>query len=458
MFLQSLLPRAEIGANSYLLDLAGTRIVLDAGMHPKAVGLDSLPDFGPLGFDKLDAIVVSHAHHDHIGALPVLQRQCPSADVFMTEATAALSEAMLHNSVNVMSSQREELGIKEFPLFTHRELDEVCRQWRTHAPGRPFDIGKAGATAEFFDAGHILGSVGVLIRSHDRTIFYTGDVNFDDQTIARGALFPKEKIDTLIIESTRGDSPRRPDYTRAGEAQRLARHIRETVRRGGSVLMPVFALGKSQELLIMLHELRLAGEIPALPVFIGGLSVKVTKVYDDFAFRGRRAHVGFEILKAMPELKFSARPRGKKVQRQPMAWQPGAIYALSSGMMTEHTVSNEFAFQFLQNPANSLLFVGYADPDSPAGRIRSSKPGDRITLDDHRPPVVLRCQVESFDFSGHSDRESLRRYVNEVRPRQIILVHGEPSAMEWFKTAYKTDLPDTSITVAPGGGLPVVLA
>lgn len=115
MFFQSLLPRAEIGANSYLLDLAGTRIVLDE-QSPKAVGVESLPDFGPLGFDKLDSIIVSHAHHNHIGALPVLQRQCPSAEVVMTEATAALSEAMLHNSVNVMSSQREDWGSRSFPF------------------------------------------------------------------------------------------------------------------------------------------------------------------------------------------------------------------------------------------------------------------------------------------------------------------------------------------------------
>src|ERR1700761_1605786 len=114
--------RVEIGANCYCLELAGQRIVLDSGLHPRFDGLAALPDFSQLPDGTVDAIVLSHAHQDHVGSLPVLMRRQPQAPVFMTEATRQLSDVMLHNSVNVMMKKREE-GITEYPLFTHREVD-----------------------------------------------------------------------------------------------------------------------------------------------------------------------------------------------------------------------------------------------------------------------------------------------------------------------------------------------
>jgi uncharacterized protein len=393
---------------------------------------------------------VSHAHHDHIGTLPVLQRHHPGARVLLTEPTLHLSAVMLHNSVNVMSAQREELGLAEYPFFTHREIDEAQVAWETRPLGRTFDLGRNGATCEFHDAGHILGSVGALFHAHGRTIFYTGDVNFEDQSLSRAATFPEEKVDTLIVETTRGNMVRRPDYTRAGEAGRMAVTIRETARRGGSVLMPVFALGKTQELLMVLHELRTQGEIPALPVFIGGLSLKVAKVYDDFADHQRRLNQGFQLLRNLPELQLTARPKKGQV-RSPIRYQPGAIFALSSGMMTENTLSNEFAFQFIENPANTILFVGYTIPEGPAGRIKSTARGEPVILHQKRAPLRLNCDVHTYDFSGHSDREAIRRYANRLRPQRILLVHGEEPALRWFQETLQSDLPECDVRVAPPG-------
>src|SRR5437870_11499919 len=111
-------------------------------------------------------------------------------------------------------------------------------------------------TIEFFDAGHVLGSAGILLRAEGRTIFYTGDVNFDDQTIMQAAIFPEDKVDILIMESTRGDHAKAESWTRTGEERRLAEAIDEAFRRGGCVLIPVFALGKTQELLAMLYQFR----------------------------------------------------------------------------------------------------------------------------------------------------------------------------------------------------------
>jgi predicted metal-dependent RNase len=354
---------------------------------------------------------------------------------------------MLHNSVNVMTSQREELGLADYPLFTHNEVNDATMQWSLRGLRRPFEIGDRGLKATFFDAGHVLGAVGVMFESARGTVFHTGDVHFEEQSIATGAEFPRTGVDTLVLEATRGDSPRAPSYTRAGEASRLAGVIRETLKGGGSVLIPVFALGKSQEMLVLLHQLVLAGEIPSTPVFLGGLSTKISAAYDELTHRSSRLHQGLELLRELPDLQFSARPKRGKA-RTPMLYRPGAIFALSSGMMTENTVSNEFAFQFLANPQNTLCFVGYADPASPAGRIKNTPHGYPVRLNENREPVTLDCRVETFDFSGHSDRERLCAYARDLKPRRIILVHGDPSALEWFRKTLSSEMPDCDVRIA----------
>jgi Cft2 family RNA processing exonuclease len=171
--------RTEIGANSYYLEAAGQRLVLDCGMHPKQEGEESLPNFRALGDRPLDAIILSHAHLDHIGTLPVLMRRQPDARIFMTEATAEIGSALLHNSVNVMTRQREELGVVMYPLFTHRETDRASDQWRFCPMRQPFTLSgdrarpgqdENGVTIEFVDAGHVLGAAGVILRAEGRTI------------------------------------------------------------------------------------------------------------------------------------------------------------------------------------------------------------------------------------------------------------------------------------------------
>src|SRR2546423_7320540 len=182
-------------------------------MHPKNTGEDALPCFKAIAGRDIEAILISHAHQDHIGTLPVVMRRFPRARVFMTEATAEVGSVLLHNSVNVMTRQREEIGEATYPLFTHRETDRASERWRwcplrqrisiagERAPHRERDA----LTFEFFEAGHVLGSTGILLRAEGKTIFYTRDVNFDDHTIMQAAGFPEEKIDVLIMECTPGD-------------------------------------------------------------------------------------------------------------------------------------------------------------------------------------------------------------------------------------------------------------
>src|ERR1700685_192375 len=158
---------------------------MDAGTHPKREGRSSLPLYDLIKKEEVDAIALSHCHHDHVGSLPVALRYFSRAHVLMTELSYFIIERVLHNSVNVMTRQRDEMGIKEYPLYTHDELDEISPFFQGFKYNREVDWASfkkqragnnASPTLEFFDAGHTLGSAGILLRGQKETLFYTGDV------------------------------------------------------------------------------------------------------------------------------------------------------------------------------------------------------------------------------------------------------------------------------------------
>ncbi|MFN2542510.1 MAG: MBL fold metallo-hydrolase [Chthoniobacterales bacterium] len=446
----------EIGANSYYLEIGGRRLVLDCGMHPKNIGDDALPNFNAIKDRQLDAILISHAHQDHIGTVPVLMRYQPRARVFMTEATAEIGSALLHNSVNVMTRQREELGPAAaglYPLFTHRETESRVDAWRwcplrqrINLAGERVGARETGELSfEFFDAGHVLGSGGILLRAEGRAIFYTGDVNFDDQTIMSRAIFPEEKIDILLVECTRGDHARPENWTRAGEERRLAEAIEQAFERGGCVLIPVFALGKTQEILAMLCKFRREQLLRDFPVYIGGLSAKMTEIYDRRAGMSRRQLPRLQLMQQIDPFVLN----GQSIYNAPA--RAGRVFALSSGMMTPKTLSNIFARRVVENPRHSIFFVGYADPISPAGILRDAQRGQPVTLDPDEPAQPVRCHIEQFQFSAHAAREDLVAYATKLSPKKIVLVHGDPSAVEWMRAKLSVDLPHTEVIVPTPG-------
>ncbi len=444
MIFKSLCRHPGIGANSYLLETSSARVVLDAGMHPKHEGMEATPHFEFLEPGSIDSVVITHSHLDHVGTLPLLLEDQPQAKVFLSPETSELSCALLHNSVNVMQAKRIELGIAEYPLFDHKDIDRIEEGFELKGIERPFDLDYDGTLrATFHDAGHILGSVGITIQADGKRVLYTGDVNFEDATVQKAALLPEDHVDALIVETTRGEHSRRPDYDRTDEENALAACIARVLERRGSVLIPVFAMGKTQEVLGMIERFKKEGLVPEkTPVYIGGLSTKMTMVYDRYANTSRRKMPGFRFLKDMDV------EAGKRKRVGPIPFLPGCIYALSSGMMTEKTVSNNFARQgVLENPKHAVFFVGYADPESPGGRIRAAQQGDEVLLDPAYPPVKLNCEVRSFDFSGHSTRESIADYICKVRPKKAFLVHGDEGAVEWFRQEISSRLPDTEIIV-----------
>lgn len=429
--------------------------MLDCGMHPKNTGEDALPNFKAISGREIEAILISHAHQDHIGTLPVVMRRFPRARVFMTEATAEVGNVLLHNSVNVMTRQREEIGEMSYPLFTHRETDRASERWRwcplrqriSIAGERASQREKDALTFEFFEAGHVLGSAGVLVRAEGQTVFYSGDVNFDDQTIMQAAIFPEEKVDALIMECTRGDHANPAGWTRPGEEQRFAQALVNAFDRGACVLVPVFALGKTQEVLAMLYKFRRQSRLFSgdFPIYIGGLSSKFTDIYDRRAQMTRRQLPRLQLMREVAPFILN----DETVRDAPL--RPGRVYALSSGMMIPKTLSNVFARRLIENPRHSIFFVGYASPQSPAGLLREAGTGGEVALDPDKPPQCVRCNIEQFQFSAHATREALIEYAKKISPRKIVLVHGDPSAVEWMRATLSAELPDSEVIVPEPG-------
>ena len=444
--------QTEIGANSYFLELERKKLVLDAGLHPKNEGEEALPLYRLLPDGILDAILITHAHQDHIGSLPVLMRYQPQARVFMTHPTAKITDAMLHNSVNVMSRLRDELEIHSYPLFTHRETDNASQRWQSIGLRQYWTLDgeralnpEEGPTFEMYDAGHILGSAGIFLRGEGKKIFYTSDVNFLGQTVMRAAEFPEEPLDVLIIETTRGDRKLEPHFSRKNEEERFIDAIESAFAAGGSVLVPVFALGKTQEILTMLHLAKQQRRLTDVLIYIGGLSTKVTIIHDQLASRSTRQQEGLQILDSLAPYVLNGReiPTTQINRNQ--------IYVLSSGMMTEKTLSNQLAARFLGDPKQSVFFVGYADPDSPGGRLKAAKHGELVQLDEDSPSQRVDCVVREFDFSAHAPRECLLDYIRKVTPRVVILVHGDPLAIAWFQQKISAEMPNTTIVVPEPG-------
>ena len=447
MNITNLNPDTDIGASAWLVEVDGHRILLDAGMHPKREGREGLPLFGKTGNVELDAIAISHCHHDHVGGLPVACRHFPKAHVLMSELSYFIVERVLHNSVNVMTRQRDELGIREYPLYTHDEVDDIAPLFQGFKYNREvecaaFQKTRAGFTSptlEFFDAGHTLGSAGILIRGKKETLFYTGDVCFHDQTILRAARFEDVKADVLIMETTRGNRAATPGFSRDGETERLTAAIQRALKRKGCVLIPSFALGRTQEILALLALLMRAGKLKPQPIYIGGLGRVFTEIYDLEAHRTHRQHTSLQLHEALQLIVL------EKGQAENMKLGSGRIFVITAGMMSENTAAHDLAARMIGDERQSIFFVGYADPDTPGGRLKAAKQGETFVLSPSAGRVTRKCEVLDFDLTAHANRETLLDFVGQVSPRVILLGHGDDAARAWFEDQIRTRHPKIKI-------------
>ena len=440
-------PETDIGASAWFVDLEGHRLLMDSGMHPKREGREGLPLFKTIQNEELDAIAISHCHHDHVGTLPVALRHFPKAHVLLPEQSYFIVERVLHNSVNVMTRQRDERGIKEYPLFTHDEVDEIAPLFQAFRYNREIEwasyhktrAGFSSPTLEFFDAGHTLGSAGMLLRGKKETLFYTGDVCFHDQTLLRAARFQDVKADVLIMETTRGNRVTPPGFTRAAEIDRLTLAIQSALKRRGCVLIPSFALGRTQEILALLALLMREGKLKPQPIYIGGLGRVFTEIYDLEAHRTHRQLTNLQLHEAHNLIVL------EKGQGEKMKLGGGRIFVLTSGMMAENTAAHDLAARMIGDERQSIFFVGYADPETPGGRLKSAPPGGTFVFSSDAGSVTRHCDVQDFDLTAHANREDLLEFVGLVSPRAVLLGHGDESSRAWFEDQIRTRHPKIKI-------------
>jgi Cft2 family RNA processing exonuclease len=442
MRIVNLNPDTAIGASGWFVELDDHRMLMDAGTHPKREGRDSLPLYSLIKDEAVDAIAISHCHHDHVGSLPVAVRYFPQAHVLMSELSYFLVERVLHNSVNVMKRQRDELGIREYPLFSHDEVDEIAHLFQGFRYNREIDwasfhttrAGFLSPTLELYDAGHALGSAGLLVRGQKETLFYTGDVCFHDQTILRKARFEDVKADVLIMETTRGNRDLPPGFTRQGEIERLSQSIQRVLDRNGSVLIPTFALGRTQEILALLALLMGEGKLKPQPIYIGGLGRVFTEIYDLESHRTHRQYPNLQLHEAL-NLVVLEHGQAEKMKLN------GRLFVITAGMMSENTAAHDLALRMIGDETQAIFFVGYTDPDTPGGRLKASKPGETFLLSPSGGEVTRRCELEDFDLTAHANRNDLLDFLGQVEPRAVVLGHGEEDSKNWFEEQIRARYP-----------------
>lgn len=454
MKITNLNPDTDIGASAWLLDLDGNRLLMDAGVHPKREGRASLPLYSLIANEEIDCIAITHCHHDHVGSLPVAVRHFPRAHVFLSELSYFLVERVLHNSVNVMTRQRDEMGIKEYPLYSHVEVDDIAALFQGAKYNREIEwaawhkarAGFSSPTLEFYDAGHALGSAGIMVRGQNgETLFYTGDVCFQDQTILKGARFEDVKADVLIMETTRGNRALPPGFTREAEIKRLSAAIDDVLKRNGSVLIPTFALGRTQEILAFLALLMNSGRLRKQPIYIGGLGRVFTEIYDLESHRTHRQHPNLRLTEALNLIVLD------KTQMDTMKLGGGRIFVLTAGMMSEHTAAHDLAIRMAGDERQAIFFVGYADPDTPGGRLKAAKPGEPFLFSPQAGELTRNCQLEDFDLTAHANRDELIDFISRVSPHTIVLGHGDAESRQWVEEQIHLRYPKIRVfQAAPG--------
>jgi len=440
----------EVTGSCHLLHVNGHVIALDCGMfqgrRSESRGKNVKLPYDP---EKLDAVVLSHAHIDHAGRLPFLVKQGFRHTIWATAATRDLCAVMLADSANIQERDADFLSRhgKEHaePLYTMEDATRTQKQMIGVPYDKWFDV-VSGVRAQFVEAGHILGSASVLLEltenGETKRLVFSGDVGRNGLPIIRDPAPPKGGADVVIMESTYGN---RNHESVEGAREHLARVVRETSARGGRTLIPSFAVGRTQELVYDLHALHRAGQIPAVPIYIDSpLAFNATAVFElhPEVFDSNEDLIRItNDLFAFPLLRFTRDVSESKALNSMLG--PMVIIAASgmveSGRILHHLVRGA------SDPRNTILIVGFQAEHTLGRRIVEKRPMLRIYGDE----VPLRADVQILNgYSAHGDRTELRAWINNIRdggravgraaPR-VHLVHGESEAQDAFAATLRAE-------------------
>lgn len=434
----------EVTGSCHLLRVNGQTIALDCGLFQGRRAEANVKNRElPVSVDELDAVILSHAHIDHAGRLPFLTKAGFRRTIWATPATRDLSAIMLMDSAHIQEKDAEHLTRhgKECiePLYAQRDVAQVIGQMNAVPYERSFTVA-SGVDAMFYDAGHILGSASVVLHvtegSRSWRVVFSGDIGRRGLAIIRDP-HPPVGADVVIMESTYGN---RDHASVDGARERLGTIVRETAARGGRILIPAFAVGRTQELVYDLHSLARSGGIPRIPVYIDSpLATDVTGVFEQHPdtfdltedlIQQVRALFHFDLVHYTRDVSES---KALNTMNGPMVVIAASGMA-ESGRILHHLIHGA------SDPRNTILIVGFQAEHTLGRRIVERRSVIRVLGEE----IPLRAQVEVLNgYSAHADRQALLEWARTVRgdaaAPPVYLVHGEAEAQDAFAVTLRDD-------------------
>ena len=364
---------------------------------------ENFSDYPKLTHQKeINAVFLSHAHLDHSGALPLFNYKGLNCPIYTNKMTKELSKLLLKDSLHV------ELLKEQHPAYNKEHVYNVMDLMK-HVPYQKQQTFN-DLTFDFQDAGHIPGSAMVRVTADKKNIVYTGDFNTITSKLLIGTKANFKGIDVLITETTYGD---RPHPSRTGEKEQFLDTVKKTIDKGASILIPAFAVGRSQEILLMLKELKLK-----VPMYLDGMSTKVIKTF----FNAPQYLTNCGDLKSMlKKVKFV----NTEKQRQEIMKKQG-IFVTTSGMLDGGPIMAYLKHFYFEKDA-ALLLTGY-QADGTNGRLLMEE--GNVYLDGTK--IKVKCNYHKFDFSAHVGLDGLKQTVKNFNPEHLILNHGDPGAIQHF--------------------------
>jgi Cft2 family RNA processing exonuclease len=417
----------EVGASCLVVEAGNRRIMIDAGVRMGGGRSDRLPDLARASdLGGLDAVLVTHAHLDHTGALPLVHTAFPRAPVVMTAPTLSLLRVLLLDAIKVMASKAEQE--EEIPLYPQASVEALLARAVGVRFLEPVVLCDGEVRATFFPAGHVLGAACVGIETAEGNVLVTGDVSVTDQLTVPGLRRPAFAPDLLVCESTYGA---RLHASRRAEESRLAEAVLDVLRAGGKVLVPAFALGRAQEVILVLRKALARPDAPAAPVLVDGMVRAVCGIYsqhEEFLSPLLRERAG-----AARGLFFTGDGRISPVESptdREVAVTGGPVVIVSSSGMLAGGPSAEYASRLASDPGALIAITGYQDEEAPGRRLQEVERGERDELSLGGQLVKVRCRVATYGLSAHADADELAGLAATLRPGAVALVHGDRAARE----------------------------